>query len=373
MNRDFCRPLLTTLVLLSSIIACAQVSKTETGEINGARYKILFPATWNKKLVVYAHGYEFMGSPSGIDNAQFGARLAPILNEGFAIAASAYRDQGFVLPDAIEDSEALRKKFIALYGKPDSTFVVGHSMGGGISIGIVEKYGANYQGALPLCPLSSKPYVQTRKEFDMITVFNALFPGILPPMSEIMNPAIPATPASELFGKAGPMGEALRKDSIGARMLAGRFDLKPGDLPFAVLFGQNVLKDVAVKSGGNPFDNRNTVYSGFADDWVVNGKVERLACDGSAYDYMNRYSPTGKVGIPVLFMHTTYDQLIPAHLAVTNYDNMVRANGNSKWLVVKYTNGQGHCQFTPEQLAYAFNALRAWAATGTAPMSGPVK
>jgi pimeloyl-ACP methyl ester carboxylesterase len=115
------------------------------------------------------------------------------------------------------------------------------------------------------------------------------------------------------------------------------------------------------------------VYSGFADDWVVNGKVERLACDQSSYDFMNGYTPTGKIGVPVLFMHTTYDQLIPAHLAVTNYDNMVRQQGNSQWLVVKYTNGQGHCQFTPEQVAYAFKSLRAWAATGTAPAPGPVK
>jgi pimeloyl-ACP methyl ester carboxylesterase len=259
---------LTTLAVLLTLRASAQVAQTETGEINGAKYKILFPDAWNKKLVVYAHGYEFTGSPSGIDNAQFGSGLTPILEAGFAVAASAYRDQGYVIPEAIEDSESLRQKFIALYGKPDSTFVVGHSMGGGISIGIVEKYGASYHGALPLCPLSSKPYVQTRKEFDLITLFNALFPGLLPPMREIMDPAIPAPPISELFKKMGAMGETLQKDTLSAVMLAARFDLRPKDLPFAVLFGHNVLKDLAVKSAGNPFDNRNTVYSGFADDWV---------------------------------------------------------------------------------------------------------
>jgi pimeloyl-ACP methyl ester carboxylesterase len=188
-----------------------------------------------------------------------------------------------------------------------------------------------------------------------------------------MDPAIPAPSMPELFGKMGAMNEVLQKDSLSAKMLAARFDLKPKDLPFTVLFGHNVLKDVAVKSGGNPFDNRNTVYSGFADDWVVNGRVERLESKQNAYDFMNSYAPSGKITLPVLFMHTTYDQLIPTHLAVTNYDNKVRQQGNSQWLVVKYTNGQGHCQFTAEQLAFAFRSLRAWAATGNAPASGPVE
>ena len=40
-------------------------------------------------------------------------------SHGFAYAASAYKRQGLVIKDGIEDSEALRSYFELKYGKPD--------------------------------------------------------------------------------------------------------------------------------------------------------------------------------------------------------------------------------------------------------------
>jgi len=40
------------------------VVRSDTGRINGAYYQIDVPANWNRKLVMYAHGYETIGTPS---------------------------------------------------------------------------------------------------------------------------------------------------------------------------------------------------------------------------------------------------------------------------------------------------------------------
>jgi len=361
-------------MLLPAKQAYSQDVKIDTGSINGARYKILFPANWQNKLVMYAHGYEFMNTPPGLDNPKFAEGFSIYLERGYAVAASAYRLQGYALVEGIEDTEALRQHFVKTYGQPDSTFMVGHSMGGGVSIGITEKFGMSYHGALPLCPLSSRPYLQTRKEFDLFAVFNVLFPGLVPQLSVIMDPSSGSGKSmQEVFASAGKLTAEIMKDSLLAKQLAARFDLKVKDLPFTLLFGENVLRDVAKKSGGNPFDNTNTVYSGFPDDWLVNQKVERLPSSAASFGFLNKYGPTGNVNIPMVLMHTTYDQLIPPRLAVENYDYMVHAQGKEKNLVVKYTNGQGHCQFTPQQTAEAFDALRSWVNTGRRPNPGGIE
>jgi hypothetical protein len=43
---------------------------------------------------------------------------------------------------------------------------------------------------------------------------------------------------------------------------------------------------------------------------------------------------------------------------------MLERNGKLKYLTVKYTNGQGHCSFTPAQTGRAFDELRAWVKSG---------
>lgn len=344
------------------------VAKIDTGTIKGARYRILFPENWKGKLVMYAHGYEFMGaSPRQSRNPGFINNMKPFLDRGFAVAASDYSMQGYALVEGIEDTEALRGYFVKTYGKPDSTFMVGHSMGGGITLGIMENFSQSYQGALPLCPLSSRTYLQVRKEFDLFVVVNALFPGIVPKMSEIFDLSKPAPALSfpELMPKAMAIRKAIvAKDSLLGLSIAKRFDLKFDDLAFTLMFGENVLRDVAQKAKGNPFDNTNTVYSGFPNDKEVNLKAERIPATAGADRLFVTYDRTGNVDKPIVLMHTLYDQLIPPSYGVTNYENMLQGRGKSQFLTVLYTNGQGHCQFTPQQTGIAFDALRAWVKTG---------
>lgn len=357
-----------------SISVMAQKA-VDLGALKGGDYQVHIPANWNKKLIMYAHGYQFMGTPASSANANLAQRLKPFLDRGFAIAASDYPIQGFALAEGVDATEELRQAFIKKMGQPDSTFMVGHSMGGGVTVATLENFGQHYQGGLPLCPLSSRPYLQCRKEYDMYATFNGLFPGIVPSLHEIFNPASGIQFAS--FAQAGPRMGAIKqaimsKDSVLALAFAKRFDLKLADLPAALFFNQNVLRDLALKFNGNPFDNTQTVYSGFPDNLEVNKKAERLAATQDPQKLFARYDRTGKIDKPIVLMHTIYDQLIPVSYAVTNLENMIHAQGRGKYFTVKYTNGQAHCQFTDKQTGEAFDALRIWVKTGVKPSFGYV-
>jgi pimeloyl-ACP methyl ester carboxylesterase len=364
-------------ILLIPYLSFAQnVAKIDTGVINGAKYRILFPENWKGKLVMYAHGYEFMGAkPRQSENPDFVKRMAPFLERGFAVAASDYQYQGFAIPQGADDTEALRKYFFGKYGKPDSTFMVGHSMGGGVSLAIMENFGDNYLGALPLCAFSSRPYLQCRKEFDIYATFNVLFPNLVPSLANIMDTSVPykAINPREIGSKVQAIKAGLMKDSVTALQFAKRFDLKLADLPMSLLFNENVLRDVAQKSGGNPFDNTNTLYTGFPNDLEMNQKVERLAATADANAIFGKYDRTGAINKPVVMMHTLYDQLIPPTFGEVNFENMVHKQGKDQYLTVKYTNGQGHCNFTNQQTARIFDELRSWVKTGVKAKAGFVE
>lgn len=134
-----------SLLLLVLSTSCQQsqaqkiVAKADSGTINGADYKIVFPANWKGKLVMYAHGYEVKGLvPKNSKAPGFLSSLAPFLERGFAVAASDYSIQDYAVVQGVNETEALRKYFVKKYGKPDTTFMVGGSMGGAIAIATME-------------------------------------------------------------------------------------------------------------------------------------------------------------------------------------------------------------------------------------------
>lgn len=366
---------LVVLFLAFTSLSAQENIKTEKGDLDGASYIILIPNDWDGKLVMYAHGYAFMGMPLQSENPDFAANMNVFLEKGYAVAASDYAYQGFALPQGVDDTEALRNYFIKTYGTPKQTIMAGHSMGGGITLAMLENYGDHYDGGLALCPLSSRPYLQCRKEFDMYATFNGLFPGVVASLHDIFDLEKPfeGKDPRKMIAKAQEITKAIvEKDSSLGVAFAQHFDLKFKDLPFSLFFNENVLRDLAQKSGGNPFDNTNTVYSGFTNDWEVNQKAERLAATVSPDVIFSKYDRTGNINTPVVLMHTIYDQLIPPHLGVTNYENMVIEQGKTAFLTVRYTKGQGHCQFTQEETQIAFESLLGWLETGEKSRPGAI-
>ena len=358
---------ITLFLLFLSISLFSQTAQRDTGILDGAAYEIQIPANWNKKLVMYAHGYEMSTTPRNtLGKAPV---LSVFLEKGFAVARSSYSRVGWALPEGIDCTEALRKMFAKKYGKPDSTFITGHSMGGGVTVASIEKFPKEYSGGLALCPLSARPYEQTQRAFDSYVIFNALFPDLLPPIADVMKGKAPEVFAGNIGEKMKKANEIVEKIKNKEDMLAEflkHHNVKLKDLPFNLIFLDGVLRDLAVQSGGNPFDNTNTLYIGYPDDWEINKKVERVGATVSN-QRLTTYDRTGIVDKPLVMMHTVYDPIIPPQYGIDKYDNLVHEKHKEQNLKVFLTNGQGHCAFTNDQTATAFEALRAWAKSGQKP------
>ena len=107
----------------------APETRIEKGRINGAEFRIEIPAGALKGLVIYCHGYQLAALPYGFDSNRAGALRQVFLARGFAVAESAYARQGWAIKEAVEDTEALRRFFVANFGEVKETIVLGHSMG----------------------------------------------------------------------------------------------------------------------------------------------------------------------------------------------------------------------------------------------------
>ncbi|WP_420128004.1 alpha/beta hydrolase [Longimicrobium sp.] len=366
--------LLAALTVLCAACASAPPAATpsaftqavaDTGTIGGAPYRIEIPAGWNGGLVMYAHGYEIAGTPFeplAPRHAQFREAFT---SRGFAFAQSWYRAQGWAVREGIDDTEALRRHFIRRYGRPDSTFVTGHSMGGLIALATIEGRPAEYQGALPLCGVLSPTLEWMRTMFDLLVSFDYLYPGVLTQSPRGLVD-LPAAPAPE----RDPIAAAVRADPERAEALARRFALHPRSIPGLVWFYAAIFREVEERAGGNPFDNRGTVYRGLGNDTASARGVRRYAARPAAVEYLrSRYTPTGRIADPVLAVHTTYDAAV-APEQMDRYRTIVQLARTENRFAAAYVVGDGHCAFTPAQVGTAFDALRAWAATGRRPAEG---
>jgi pimeloyl-ACP methyl ester carboxylesterase len=343
-------------------------SKVENGSINGASFRIDVPANWNKSLVMYCHGYD-VGMPQGEgDSAQARALRDVFLKRGFAIAQSAYSTKGWAVKEAIEDTEALRRYFTAKYGQPRETFVTGHSMGGLITIATLERYPEVYDGGLPLCgPLSPALDFFEDRVFDMLVVFEYYFPGT------VGSPVDVPADLKLSFTGADKVKEAISKNPEKAAMFARYYNVKIQELAGVLSFWQFIMRELKQRTGGNPFDNRNTIYTGFDDDGAVNRGVKRYAADPKAAEYIRQYyTPTGRISDPVLTVQTTYDQLVPAR-NVGYYDVLAGIAGTQNLFVEKFVVADGHCNISPDRIGAAFDELLAWRRENKRPAAGELK
>src|SRR4029453_2637445 len=128
-----------------------------SGDLHGAPYRIRVPAVWNGTLLVFAHGYRDKADhPGEVDNrnadlAPSAALEAALLASGFALAGSAFRDNGWAVEEGIQDKKDLAVFFRGAVGQPDRTILWSVSLGSIIGLESMERFGGIYDGALCLC------------------------------------------------------------------------------------------------------------------------------------------------------------------------------------------------------------------------------
>jgi pimeloyl-ACP methyl ester carboxylesterase len=323
-------------------------SGVDTGTSHGAPYRIDIPSNWNGDLVVLMHGYELKGERREDPWPQ--EEETPVfLSRGYAVAASAYASQGWAVDDALINSEQLRRQFVRDHGQPHHTYVVGFSLGGLDALAMLEREGHAYDGALSLCGANvSSPDLIARAVVEPLAAFNVFFPGVLP------DPADPASPP-----KVDPkrVQQALQSDPAKAALLEKRLQETDASLPDALILFYAVLHEIRERAGGTPVDTTKTVYRGYGDDAEFNRKVRRYVGSPSAMAYLSHnVTLTGRISAPAVLQWNAFDSIVPPRFDAI-YPHLAQAAGDGSWVTVLPSVGQGHCQFSPEQVGQAFDAL----------------
>jgi pimeloyl-ACP methyl ester carboxylesterase len=134
----------------------AQAVSTYPGALpDGAIYLIEVPPNWNGTLFLYSHGYVVPGSANPAQDVGDPATRFFMLSSGFAHAGSSYATTGWAIQKALPDQIAVLDIFAKTVGPPKVTIAWGHSLGGMITAGLIQRYPDRFDAALPMCGVLS--------------------------------------------------------------------------------------------------------------------------------------------------------------------------------------------------------------------------
>ena len=228
----------TTILILSTAntsLAQANVT-TKTGSLSdGATYLIQVPVNWNGTLFLYSHGYVTPGSPNPATDVGDPATGAFLLANGFALAGSSYATTGWAIHEALSDQIAVLDVFDAMFGHPAATIAWGHSLGGIITAGLIQRNPKRFSAAQPMCGVLSGGVATWNTALDAEFAFKTLLaPTTSLQLVDITNPDANLTLAEEILAaaQATPQGpRASLSAQLSATPLAGSLPLRPNLLP----------------------------------------------------------------------------------------------------------------------------------------------
>ena len=147
---------LIVILCFAAAVAFAQnEAKTvtvEQGTLGPSKIMIAAPAKWNKHMLIYAHGLRAANTPLSAEFSVNDPLNKTLLDEGWLIAETSYRRNGWIVDDAITDLTQLRQYVIDKYGMPERIYLCGGSMGGAIVTRMAETCKGQYDGALAVGP-----------------------------------------------------------------------------------------------------------------------------------------------------------------------------------------------------------------------------
>lgn len=403
-----------TVTFLYSGAARAQSGvTTQTGMLpDGATYIIEVPANWNGILFLYSHGYVVPGSQNPAQDVGDPVTRFFMLSSGFALAGSSYATTGWAIEQALPDQIAVLDIFNKMVGTPKKTIAWGHSLGGMITAGLIQRYPDRFDAALPMCGVLSGGVATWNTALDSAFAFKTLLaPGSGLEIVNISNPlanlqlaeAVLAIAQGTPQGRArlalvsaladGPgwfvplSPEPAPTDFASQEMNQFQWDANV-DFPFAFAF----RAELEARAGGNPSWNTNVDYSGQlarsadaaevaalyqqagldldADLKVLNEAV-RVRANPTSVDYLERNIVfNGEIQIPVLTLHTTGDGLVVVQNE-SAYKQTVTEQGNGEFLRRTFVARAGHCSFTPAETIAAVQTLLGRLETGIWPPLNP--
>jgi pimeloyl-ACP methyl ester carboxylesterase len=371
---------------------------------DGATYLLQCPAgAWNGTLFLYSHGYVVPGSANPAQDAGDPVTGTWLLSHGFALAGSSYASTGWAIQQALPDQVATLDVFDHTYRTPGRTIAWGHSLGGIITAGLIQRYPGRFSAALPMCGVLSGGVATWNTALDAAFGFQQLVdPSVQ--VVNITNPSanLSAAEAAATTAQQTPQGRARLALAAALGDTPGWFTpLSPEpaardvtsqesdqyqwdtqvDFPFIFAF----RAELEARAGGNPSWNTGVNYvaqlgrsadlgevvalyhaaglSLTADLQKLN-QAQRISASPSAARYLaQNIAFNGHLAVPVLTVHTTGDGLVVPENEQA-YQSVVDRAGDGRMLRQIFVHRAGHCAFTPAETITAVQVLLGRLGTG---------
>ena len=404
------------------------------GEIDGAKFAILMPQSWNGTLLLYSHGYrQAEAAPPDFDEPSTDPDPAPgyaagdtsaadaLLEQGFALAGSAYASNGWAVQDGVAAGEALHEYFVENIADPDRTYVWGDSLGGLITQLLAERNPDWVTAAAPLCGVLAGPTANLDVALDVSYATKTL----LAPEMELtgydsFDDAVAswqlgydaviaaggdiATGVPKILLVAALVDAPTRTATYDGHDIESQVRARAESTLTALGYSTYGRYDIEQRFGGNPSTNAGVDYAeriseaertlidtvggeGATDALLAQLKSgERLTADeASRTAFAESGTPTGAIKDPTLTLHTTADPLVLVQNE-TVFEQRASPNPDrTADLVQLYSAapatydpeegapyGAGHCNFSADERIGVITLLDQWARGGLYPASAAV-
>jgi pimeloyl-ACP methyl ester carboxylesterase len=365
---------------------------------DGATYLIEVPANWDGTLFLYSHGYVTPGSANPAQDVGDPLTRVYMLSKGYALAGSSYATTGWAIQQALPDQIAVLNVFKKMVGHPKRTIAWGHSLGGIITAGLIQRHPDRFDAALPMCGVLSGGVATWNTALDSEFAFKTLLaPGAGLQVVNIADPLANLDLAEAVLAEAQatPQGQARIALAGALSDLPGWFTpLSPEPVPtdFAgqeanqFLWDQQVdfpfvfafRAELEARAQGNFSWNTGVDYKVQLDRSIGRDQVRalyqqagldldadlktlndaaRVSADPQAVHYLeNNIIFDGEIHIPVLTLHTKGDGLVVVQNE-SAYKQVVDGAGNGEFLRRTFISRAGHCAFTPAETIAAVETL----------------
>jgi hypothetical protein len=404
-----------------SFTACS--AATCTGTLDGAAFEIVMPTTWNGTLLLWSHGIRtpkplplYPDEPVQTDPevapdstpADVGEVGQQLLDQGYALAGSAFASNGWAVDDGVAADEALYKYFVDNVGTPDRTLVWGKSLGGLVTALVAEKDGSTWvDGAAPMCGVLAGGNANLDLALD--TTYG---------IRQLLEPSLKLTDYTSwgdaqrnwqlAYNSILAAGKDTKRGVPAIVFLAALADAQKQTKTFdgativsqvkayaealvnAATYGTFFRYDIEQRLGGDPSENTTSDYAarisdserslidtiggpGTTDRLLAKMVGQRVSADDAARTAFASSTPTGAIQDPTITVHTKADPLVIAQNETVYADLVAQTSTATNDLVQAFTvapdsypedpgapYGAGHCNFTPQTYVGTVQLLDNW-------------
>ncbi|WP_192813741.1 prolyl oligopeptidase family serine peptidase [Microbacterium yannicii] len=359
----------------------------------GGQYVVHQPAQWSGTLLTWSPGY---GGGGGVASAGPSPEVVTWLtSQGYALAGAA-AGSGWAVEDLLVAQPQVVDAAEAALGEAEHVVAWGSSMGGQVSVALLEQQPDVFDAALPLCGSIAGAIPMLNGSLDGTYALKTL---LAPADARLELARVTNEPArqaafKEVLDAAQQTPEGRARIALAASLAQmptwsqpgtekpGRNDLDAQQEQLYRIFMWGAVsprQPLEQRAGGNFSWNTGVDYAealrasgqlslvrqlyraaGLSLDedlGALNGG-ERIMADAGAVAYMQKNAtPTGDIDGPVLSLHETGDAA-PVVAQAGSYADRVRENRASSLIEQVFVDRPGHCDYADAEVAALVTALQ---------------